>query len=134
MVNSLTNYENGERHMKDTRNFTSKEFQCPDCGLNNMSQTMINTLQKIRDRLGVPMHINSGSRCATRNKLDGGKPNSAHCKGFAVDIAVPKAASGLRYSIIAYALQEGIKRVGIGDNFIHLDIDPILPQNQIWIY
>jgi zinc D-Ala-D-Ala carboxypeptidase len=120
--------------MKDTKNFKASEFACPCCGLNNMSQIMIDALQKIRDRVGVPMRINSGSRCSDRNKKDGGKPDSAHLKGFAVDIAVPKAASGLRYSIIAYALQEGIKRIGIGDNFIHLDIDPILAQNQMWIY
>lgn len=120
--------------MQDTKNFKSGEFACPCCGMNNMSQVLINTLQKMRDKIGKPFKINSGSRCISRNEIDGGKPNSAHLKGFAVDISCPKGDSAFRYDIVREALNNGINRIGIGNGFIHIDIDASLPANQIWIY
>ena len=115
----------------DTKNFKFSEFACKCCGSNNISQTLINTLQRIRDKLGLPIIINSGYRCPTHNKAVKGKPNSAHVKGTAVDIKVTD--TGYRYKLIAYALAEGINRIGIYKDFVHIDIDRGLPQYQIWV-
>lgn len=46
-------------------------------------------LQPIRDKIGKPMVISSGFRNAEVNKLVGGKPNSQHTKGQAVDFTIP---------------------------------------------
>ena len=46
---------------------------------------VINLLDPIRERLAVPMIITSGYRCKEVNKLVGGKANSQHRKGEAVD-------------------------------------------------
>ena len=120
---------------KDTKNFKASEFTCKcGCGSNNISQTLINTLQRIRDKLGLPITIKSGYRCPSHNKKEGGKANSAHVKGTAVDIKVNKTDSAFRYKLIAHALGEGINRIGIGTDFVHLDIDRGLPQYQIWVY
>lgn len=42
-------------------------------------------LEPIRERFAVPMIITSGYRCKKVNKLVGGKDNSQHRKGEAVD-------------------------------------------------
>lgn len=44
-----------------------------------------NLLDPIRESFGVPMIITSGYRCEKVNKLAGGKVNSQHRKGEAVD-------------------------------------------------
>ena len=134
MVNDTTNGVLGHRNMIDTKNFKAKEFSCPCCGLNNMSQVMVETLQRIRDKVGKPIYITSGSRCPEHNADVCGKKNSAHLKGTAVDIAIKKADSRLRFDIIAYAISEGIDRIGIDDNMIHLDIQSTLPHRQMWVY
>lgn len=44
------------------------------------------TLQKIRDKLGEPIHISSGYRCKELNDMVGGSTNSDHLFGCACDI------------------------------------------------
>lgn len=46
---------------------------------------VINLLDPIRKRFATPMVITSGYRCEEVNKLVGGKDNSQHRKGEAVD-------------------------------------------------
>ena len=133
MVNDTTNGVLGHRNMIDTKNFKAKEFSCPCCGLNNMSQVMVETLQRIRDKVKAPIIITSGCRCPSHNDDVGGKKKSAHMKGTAVDIAVAQGNSRLRYNLISYAISEGIDRIGIYDTWIHLDIEPSLTHRQMWV-
>jgi len=120
--------------MKASKNFTKKELACPCCNVNGMQQAFIEILQRIRDKVGEPMPISSGYRCAKHNTDVGGEKNSAHLRGWAVDIAISKKASGLRHKIVYYAMQEGIRRIGIGRNLVHLDMDVTLPSGQMWVY
>ena len=120
--------------MKDTKNFKASEFACPCCGKNLMSQQFVDLLQTIRDKLNLPMKINSGFRCEKQNKKDGGAVNSAHLKGLAADIDCKKTNSGYRFLLVSLAMQAGIKRIGIKSGCVHLDIDTSLPNNQMWLY
>lgn len=43
-------------------------------------------LDKIREKLGKPILVNSGFRCPMLNKAVGGAANSQHLKGLAADI------------------------------------------------
>ena len=133
MVSSLTNGGDEDKDMQDTKNFKKSEFDCPCCGMNNMSQVMVNTLQRIRDKVKAPIIITSGCRCPDHNEDVGGKKKSAHMKGTAVDIAVAQGNSRLRYNLISYAISEGIDRIGIYDTWIHLDIEPSLTHRQMWV-
>lgn len=44
-------------------------------------------LQPLRDKVGHPLHINSGYRCPELNRAVGGAETSQHVKGEAADIA-----------------------------------------------
>jgi hypothetical protein len=39
-----------------------------------------------------------------------------------------------RYVIIFNAISIGFRRLGIGKNFLHLDIDEEKPQEVVWLY
>jgi uncharacterized protein YcbK (DUF882 family) len=112
--------------------FKSEEFDCPCCGLNNMDTMFLFELDLARDRAGVPFIINSGYRCEKHNKDIGGVSESAHLKGLATDIEASNSMD--RYKIIDSLLGVHFKRIGIGNNFVHVDKDPTKAKNVIWIY
>lgn len=54
----------------------------------NLMLLIVNLLQPLREKLGKPVIITSGYRCAYLNKLVGGKETSQHVMGQAADIRV----------------------------------------------
>lgn len=116
-----------------TKNFSRSEFACNcGCGLDDVSIDLVDRLQSIRDVLGVPLRINSGLRCLQHNQAVGGVPHSAHMRGTAADVAV--LDSELRFRFVKAALGFDFERVGIAKTFVHVDLDPFLPQPRIWVY
>jgi len=115
-----------------SKDFYADEFECPDSGLMNMDPEFIKLLQRIRTTANIPFTITSGSRSPAHNFEVGGKPNSAHLRGLAVDIEA--LTSKARFTIIDSALLYGIPRIGVGKTFVHLDDDDSLPVGVIWIY
>ena len=116
------------------RYFKSSEFDSqgePNSG-KNMRRDLIEILDAIRGRIGRALKITSGYRTREDNERVGGVLNSAHTRGLAVDVQT--SDSSLRYALIEQALKCGIRRVGIGKDFIHLDLDPDLPQKTCWLY
>jgi len=93
---------------------------------------LVSTLDLIREDAGIPFIIESGKRTLEENKIAGGATNSAHLTGEAVDIRAITSAN--RYKIVTSAIKHGINRIGIGANYVHLDISKTLPQNMIWHY
>jgi len=112
--------------------FKASEFKCPCCGEVIVSAWLVHLLNKVREAIGIPMIVNSGYRCKKHNKKEGGKPNSAHRRGTAVDIKCTN--STMRYLLIKYALEAGFKRIGVGSSFVHLDVDGELPLEVLWVY
>lgn len=114
--------------------FTIAEFDSPDepgSGV-NMHQDLLELLDEMRTIYGKPIAITSGYRTKEHNSYVGGKENSSHLKGLAVDIAI--ADSNQRYEIIRIAMLLGIKRIGTGKGFVHIDIDGDKAQNVNWVY
>lgn len=114
--------------------FNYSEFDSPDKpgSGKNMQDITLKKLDRARERAGIPFYITSGYRTPAHNQVVGGASNSAHLRGYAVDIAVK--GSRERYLIIEALINEGFHRIGIGEKFVHADNDPGLDPRVIWDY
>ena len=116
---------------KEIKFFTAEEFKCPCCGKNHIRRKLVLKLDLAREIAGVPFFITSGYRCAKHNKDIGGSKTSSHLKGLAADIAVQNNI--VRLKILKGLIIAGFRRIGIGKDFIHCDIDDNKP-NNLWLY
>lgn len=111
---------------EDIRYFKRSEFACK-CGRcggfpAEPQEAMVRIADQIRGHFGSPARVISGVRCPAHNKAVGGKSNSQHMYGEAVDLRVDgvgwsellaytKTIPGVRF---AYHIE--------GSNNIHFDI------------
>ena len=98
----------------------------------NMDANFLHKLDKARELAGMPFIINSAYRSPEHNAKIGGRPNSSHLKGLAVDIACNKSTD--RFDLINCLLDVGFSRIGIASSFIHADIDTDKSIGVIWTY
>lgn len=111
--------------------FKKEEFSCPCCGLFNLTDEMIDFVNKVRIDFGSPMIINSGTRCDKHNKMVGGVSESSHLKGLAIDVKC--LVNEMRSKLVKSAYKNGCKRIGISSSFIHLDIMET-GKESLWLY
>lgn len=126
------------------KHFKVGEIVCPcGCSLDFIDPFMIDVADLIREEKGRAQIITSACRCASYNKKIGGKVLSAHgtregtrfCEnGICQALDFDAVASGEKYLIVDIARQKGIKRIGVGCNFIHLDSSKKLPQRKLFTY
>ncbi|MEM6380083.1 MAG: D-Ala-D-Ala carboxypeptidase family metallohydrolase [Bacteroidota bacterium] len=116
--------------MQLTTNFSKMEFDSrdgspmPNDVLENVKELAEN-LQKIRDTLNQPIHINSGYRSPAHNAAIGGVPDSQHLTGKAADITMKNFTSKDLALRIEKMINNGeIKQGGVGlyNGFVHYDI------------
>lgn len=112
--------------------FTEKEFNAIGCSLSDMNEDFMRKLDKIRKICNFPFYINSAYRSKESELKKGRNGKSSHCKGVAVDIKALKDSE--KYMIVQTAMSQGITRIGIAKNYIHLDADKEKNQNVIWTY
>ena len=120
--------------MKDSRYFKDEEFRrcSPACSIEDMEEETLFVLDNVRHEAGIPLVLNSAYRSVVYEKAKGRSGNSAHTKGLAVDIRCTTSAN--RWKIVQAAIKCGVRRIGIGKTYIHLDTDTSLPQDVIWHY
>lgn len=111
--------------------FEEHEFECSCCERVVVSRELVLMLDLARELAETAFVITSGYRCKKHNQDVGGVKNSSHLKGLAVDIAVPDNVTRLK--ILRGLIIAGFRRIGIGKDFIHVDIDSTKP-NNIWLY
>ena len=120
----------------DYKYFELSEFDSPDIEGSGsaMSHEFMLMLVKARDIAKIPFKITSGYRTKKHNKKVGGVENSSHTKipCEACDIYV--ADSAARHKILNAVIKAGFNRIGIGKNFVHIDIDSDKTTNLIWTY
>lgn len=119
----------------DIRFFEPHEFDSPGkpgTGSANMKMEFVAALDEVRTACGFPLKVNSGFRTPEHNRSVGGVPDSAHVRGYAADIHA--VTSRHRFAIVMAAMACGIKRVGVADTFVHLDMDPSRPERMLWVY
>lgn len=98
----------------------------------NMNADFLNKLDEAREIANIPFIINSAYRSPEHNAKIGGKPNSSHIKGLAVDISVTNSRQ--RFIVLNALLEVGFTRIGIADTFIHVDLDSEKSKDVIWTY
>lgn len=114
--------------------FLPSEFKActPSCSIEQMDQAFLAKLDAVRERAGIPLVLNSAYRSPAWEKKHGRAGTSAHCEGKAVDIRCN--ASSNRYKIVKAALECGVRRIGIGPTYIHIDMAGDHAQDVIWDY
>lgn len=109
-----------------TAHFNSREFDCKGgkgccgCGCSStpIDSRLVRKLEILRNWLGKSVVINSGYRCKTHNKCQGGSSSSYHTKGQAADIR----CSAVSAATLAKRAQElGFTGIGLYSNRVHVD-------------
>lgn len=120
------------------RHFVPDEFRCR-CGRAECDapaepeQALVALLDLLRDDVKAPLVITSGLRCRWWNEHEGGEPNSGHLHGTEADVSCP--SSWFRYKLLFAALTRGVRRIGIGKDFLHLGLSTSgLPSPVVWTY
>ena len=111
--------------------FKPSEFVCKCCGRGELQPSTIEKMDMAREIAGIPFYVNSAFRCEAHNRAVGGKQNSAHTRGYAVDI---KCNRETKKVILEAVKQAGFRRIGLASNFIHVDDDPSLHSPTTWTY
>lgn len=112
------------------RYFTIEEMRCKHCKQVVLDNEFMWLMEGLRERVGEPLIINSWYRCEEHDREIGGEGN--HPTGRAADIYCE--SSRLRDLILDHARQLGVRRVGIGKDFLHIDICRDKPQGVVWVY
>lgn len=89
--------------------------------LDKMDSNLLQMLDNLREKYGEPIIVTSGYRTKEENERAGGVEGSSHLTGKAVDIRVKDSRE--RFFLITLALSVGFTRIGVGENFLHLDND-----------
>tara|TARA_R110000782_G_scaffold161444_1_gene253430 strand:- start:98 stop:424 length:327 start_codon:yes stop_codon:yes gene_type:complete len=98
----------------------------------NMNVDFLYKLDEARQCAKIPFIITSAYRSKEHNAKIGGVANSSHIKGLAVDIRVNSSRE--RFTILKALIYVGFNRIGVADNFIHVDDDKEKSNNVIWTY
>lgn len=117
MIISRTD-NNSFRKISD--NFKYKDFfcNCKICQNQIIDEELVEKLQKLRSNINKPILINSAYRCEKHNADVGGKKDSMHLQGKAVDIIVV----GMKpWELAKEAIRVGFIALGVARGFLHVD-------------
>lgn len=129
-----TQAESDQLNRKLSANFIAREFICPCCNEEGIKDDLVFHLQLAHSLLpnGSVMIITSGYRCEAYTRLKKRNKTSSHLKGLAADIKCTN--STYRHYLIKALMTVGFNRIGIGEDFIHADLDTDKAQTVMWTY
>lgn len=86
-----------------------------------IDKRLVDVLDRIRERLGVPITVNSGYRCPEHNAEVGGVSDSQHVLGTAADITYDGIDIDRLAEIAEECGADGIGKYYYQD-FVHIDV------------
>lgn len=105
--------------------FSSTELQCRCCGRLQIDGRLLDGLEDLRKRAGVPVIVHAGYRCPRHNQEVGGVQHSVHLQGMAADIALPGISLQRAYELALQVPQFANGGIGVYDTgFLHVDVRP----------
>ena len=105
------------------KNFHRDEFACKcGCGFDAVDLRLIEGLQKLRDIMQAPVHVNSACRCREHNASVGGAPKSQHLLGKAADIRVDGYTPEEVHDFAELLPEFGNSGIIIYNTFTHVDV------------
>ena len=131
MIQAPTDYDQD----RVSAHFTMSEVRCHcgECDGNvTVDPTLLDCLEHAREVYDSPIHINSWCRCPKHNRDVGGKSDSVHLTGQAVDLLVGGSRTRFKLKRALYAA--GFTRIGNGSMFIHADVCDSKDQEVEWNY
>lgn len=114
--------------------FTEAEFRrcTPPCSLQDMDQQFIRQLDAARASAGIPFVLNSAYRSPAWELSKGRTGRGDHPQGRGVDIRCNTSAN--RMKIVRALLDNGFRRIGIANTYVHAGLGKDLPQDVMWDY
>ncbi len=100
----------------------------------NLHPDLTTYLLELEERMGFELTITSGYRDPAHNQDVGGVSNSEHTYDQAHGVDILCKQSTTRYKMIGALYDMGIKRMGIGKDFVHVGIAKDKPQKVLWHY
>lgn len=109
--------------------FKRNEMECPCCKELVEDKRFTEMMYSLRILLDIPLKINSWYRCEKHNKVVGSKSDN-HPQGMAADILC--CGGTTRLYLIEGILKVGFKRMGLHQNFVH--VDNTNKKSSLWVY
>ncbi len=102
----------------------------------NLHQDLVDILTDLEIYMGFELTITSGQRTHEHNDDPkvGGVKNSEHTYDPAEGADVLCKQGVTRYKMLQHLFKVGVRRIGVGKEFIHVGISELLPQNVVWAY
>lgn len=114
-----------------TANFNKTDYQCRcgACASNELrpatKDEVVQAVQRVRDRLGLPLSVSRGVSCSAHNAAIGGAPDSRHLPEHADAVDIVAANSIFAAVIVAGVLAEPVfTAIRVYDDHVHADARP----------
>lgn len=100
----------------------------------NIHLDLLDILRDLEEAMGFELTITSGHRDSGHNLEVGGVVGSEHTYSPAEGVDVLCKQSTTRYKMKKWLYQHDVRRIGTGEDFIHIGIAEEKPQFVEWTY
>jgi hypothetical protein len=113
--------------------FKKSEFYCDgESCYDKMNKAFLEKLDLARSYSSVKYVISSSWRSMAYTIKKKWSKTSSHLIGMAVDIEAKTSSE--KWEIVRTLMKAGFTRIGVGLDFIHVDMDYNKPQELLWTY
>lgn len=102
--------------------------------INELHPDLTSTLLLLEAQMGFELTVTSGKRDEKHNEDVSGVPDSEHTYELAEGADILCKQGITRYKMLKWLFDHDIRRIGIGEDFIHIGIADDKPQFVTWHY